>query len=123
MISPATLPPPVRPGDRVGVAALSGKVDPVRLAAGLAALEALGYEPVEAANLRSCCGLFAGSDQERVDAFEREFASEHLPRMRAEYTRLWKALQITSGTLLQVSLDPKEVRLHSRMVVPLEPEE
>ena len=71
MISPVALPPPLQPGDRVGVAALSGKVDPERLDAGLEALAALGYEPVPAANLRSRCGLFAGSDQERLDAFHR----------------------------------------------------
>ncbi|MEM6457657.1 MAG: LD-carboxypeptidase [Acidobacteriota bacterium] len=65
----ATLPPPVRPGDRVGVAALSGPVDPARLARGLAALRALGFEVVEAANLRSRDGLFAGADAERLRAF------------------------------------------------------
>ncbi len=69
MITGITLPPPLRPGDRVGVAALSGKVDPERLAAGLAALAALGYEPVEAANLCSTCGIFAGTDGERLDGF------------------------------------------------------
>lgn len=67
----ATLPPPVRPGDRVGVAALSGPVDPDRLARGLGALEALGFEPVLAANLdlRTEDGLHAGSDEERLEAF------------------------------------------------------
>lgn len=78
MISSTTLPPPVRPGDRIGVAALSGKVDPARLATGLEALAALGYVPVEAANLRSCCGLFAGSDQERLDAFHDLAADDDL---------------------------------------------
>ncbi len=71
MISRISLPPPVRPGDRIGVAALSGKVDPVRLDAGREALAAYGYEPVQAANLRSRCGLFAGSDEERLDAFHQ----------------------------------------------------
>lgn len=75
MISPVRLPPPVRPGDRVGVAALSSKVDPERLEAGLTALAELGYEPVQAANLRSRCGLFAGSDEERLAAFH-ELASD-----------------------------------------------
>ena len=68
MIVPA-LPPPVLPGDRVGVAALSGPIRPQRLDAGLAALAALGYEPVPAANLRSCHEIFAGTDAERLDAF------------------------------------------------------
>lgn len=69
MIAPAQLPPPVLPGDRVGIAALSGPVDPERLALGLAALERLGFIPVPAANLGSRAGIFAGSDAERLDAF------------------------------------------------------
>ena len=63
------LPPPLQPGDRVGVAALSGTVEIRRLEAGLEALAELGYEPVEAANLRSRSGIFAGSDDERLRAF------------------------------------------------------
>ena len=58
----------------MGIAALSGRIDPGRLAAGVAALEELGFEPVLAANLRpeaSLSGrqLFAGSDRERLEAF------------------------------------------------------
>ncbi len=75
-----SFPPPVRPGDRIGVAALSGPVDPDRLDRGLAALERLGFEPVPAANLRSRSGLFAGSDSERLDAFHRVAAD---PSVRA----------------------------------------
>lgn len=74
MISPALLPPPVGPGDRVGVAALSGPVDPARLEAGLAVLRRLGFEPVVAPNVLSRHGLFAmfaGTDAERLDAFHR----------------------------------------------------
>ncbi len=66
---PSQLPPPVRPGDRVGVAALSGPVDPMALEAGLACLRDLGFEPVPAANLGRSRGMFAGSDSERLDAF------------------------------------------------------
>lgn len=67
------LPPPVRPGDRVGVAALSGPVDPERLERGLAALAALGFEPVVADNAgeRDSSGLFAGDDRQRLAAFHR----------------------------------------------------
>ena len=78
MIARAQLPPPVRPGDRVGVAALSGKVDPMRLEAGLEALSALGYEPVQAENLRSRSGLFAGSDSERLAGFHSLASDETL---------------------------------------------
>ena len=63
------LPPPVRPGDRVGIAALSGPVDPVRLAAGIVELSGLGFVPVLARNLAARAGLFAGDDPERAAAF------------------------------------------------------
>jgi muramoyltetrapeptide carboxypeptidase len=78
LIPPAQLPPPVGPGDRVGVAALSGPVDPARLEAGLAALRRLGFEPVVAPNVLSRHGLFAGSDAERLDAFHRLVADPSL---------------------------------------------
>ena len=80
MMAALSLPPPAAPPDRVGVAALSGPVDPDRLARGLAALEALGFEPVPAANLAARDGLFAGSDDERLDAFH-ELAAD--PSIRA----------------------------------------
>lgn len=63
------MPPPVVPGCRVGVAALSGPVVAARLDAGLRELERLGFEPVPAANLASRDGLFAGRDDERLAAF------------------------------------------------------
>ncbi|HEV7517325.1 MAG TPA: LD-carboxypeptidase [Thermoanaerobaculia bacterium] len=74
----ARLPPPAGPGDRVGVAALSGPVDPERLARGLAALERLGFVPVPADNLASRHGFFAGSDTERLAAFHRLAADPSL---------------------------------------------
>ena len=66
---PIALPPPVFPGDLVGVAALSGRVDPQRLERGIEALETMGYRVRRAANLGKTCGYFAGSDAERLDAF------------------------------------------------------
>ena len=66
---PARLPPPVLPGARVGVAALSGYVDPAALTRGLAGLVSLGFEPVPAGNLGSRWGVFAGGDAERLAAF------------------------------------------------------
>ncbi|MFY9821338.1 MAG: LD-carboxypeptidase [Thermoanaerobaculia bacterium] len=81
MTSPAHLPPPAGPGDRVGVAALSGPVDPRRLEAGVAALRRLGFEPVLADNLLSRHGLFAGTDAERLAAFHRLAADPDLPVM------------------------------------------
>jgi muramoyltetrapeptide carboxypeptidase len=68
---PPQLPPPVVPGDRIGVAALSGWVDADALSRGLAALVDLGFEPVPAANLGCRHDLFAGSDRERLEGFHR----------------------------------------------------
>lgn len=62
------------------MAALSGPVDPDRLARGICALEALGFEVVSAANLGSREALFAGSDAERLAAFHRLAAD---PAVRA----------------------------------------
>jgi muramoyltetrapeptide carboxypeptidase len=73
------LPPPAGPGDRVGVAALSGPVDPGRLERGLEALRAAGFEPVLAANAYSREGFFAGGDAERLAAFHRLAADADLP--------------------------------------------
>lgn len=76
---PARRPAPLRPGDRVGVAALSGPVDPARLAAGLEALRGLGFEPVPASNLAARHrGLFAGEDAERLAAFHQLAADPSL---------------------------------------------
>jgi muramoyltetrapeptide carboxypeptidase len=69
----------VGPGARVGVAALSGPVDPEKLERGLDELRRLGFEPVPADNLRSRHGLFAGGDAERLDAFHRLAAAPGLP--------------------------------------------
>lgn len=76
----AALPPPVRPGDRVGVAALSGPAEARRLERGLEALAALGFEPVAAGNAARRAGLFAGDDDARLDGFH-ELAAD--PSIRA----------------------------------------
>lgn len=62
-------PPPVRPGDKIGVAALSGPVDPDKLEAGIGSLRDLGFDVSEARNLRRRHGLFAGDERERLDGF------------------------------------------------------
>ena len=74
------LPPPCVPGNRVGIAALSGPVEPEKLAAGVEALRRLGFEPVLADNALSRHGFLAGSDAERLAAFHRLAAD---PSLRA----------------------------------------
>ncbi len=51
------------------MAALSGPVEPERLERGVAALAALGFEPVLASNLGLRSDLFAGADRARLDGF------------------------------------------------------
>ena len=68
----------MRPGDRVGVAALSGPVAPEALDRGLDALRALGLEPVSAANVRSKWGPFAGRDEKRLAGFHELLEDESL---------------------------------------------
>ncbi len=74
----AAWPPPVRPGDRVGVAALSSAIDPPALARGLDTLRDLGYDPAPASNLASRHGILAGTDDERVAAFHDLIADDSL---------------------------------------------
>lgn len=62
-------PPRLKPGATIGVAAISGPVDPARLEAGIGRLRGRGYRVVEAANLRRVEGLFAGSDAERAEGY------------------------------------------------------
>ena len=65
----AIRPPRLRPGATIGVAAISGPVEPDRLSAGVAALERRGYRVVLAPNARSRRGFHAGSDDERAAGY------------------------------------------------------
>ena len=65
------LPPRLRPGARIGVAAVSGPVDPGRLDAGLRSLEARGYRPAPAGNIAEKRGFLAGSDESRAAGYRR----------------------------------------------------
>lgn len=67
-------PPALKPGATIGVAAISGPVDPARLDAGLAVLHSGGYRVVEARNLRRREGFLAGSDAERAASYRELLA-------------------------------------------------
>lgn len=62
-------PPRLGPGATIGVAAISGPVDPARLEAGLGHLRAKGYGIVEASNLHRREGFLAGTDHERAAGY------------------------------------------------------
>lgn len=62
-------PPRLQPGATIGIAAVSGPVDPDRLDAGVAFLEGRGYRVALAPNIRARRGFLAGSDRERADGY------------------------------------------------------
>ncbi len=62
-------PPRLTPGATIGVAAISGPVDPARLDAGVRSLERRGYRVVLAPNVRAQRGFLAGSDAERAEGY------------------------------------------------------
>jgi muramoyltetrapeptide carboxypeptidase len=59
----------LKPGSTIGVAAVSGPVEPDRLAAGVLALERRGYRMVLASNIGARKGFLAGSDSERAEGY------------------------------------------------------
>jgi len=62
-------PPPLKPGATIGVAAISGPIDPDRLSVGVTALERRGYRVVLAPNVAARRGFLAGTDEERADGY------------------------------------------------------
>ncbi len=101
-------PPRLLPGATIGVAAISGPVDPARLEAGLASLRAKGYEIVEASNLRRREGFLAGSDAERAAGY-RELLTN--PAVEAI---LFARGGYGAARILRL-LDPQELRVHPKV--------
>jgi muramoyltetrapeptide carboxypeptidase len=100
----------LRPGDVIGVAALSGPVDPSDLAAGSAALESLGYRVRLAENVTLRGGTLglAGEEAVRVDAYLQLLRDPDVA-----------AIVFARGgygiTPLLASLDPAELSAHPKI--------
>jgi muramoyltetrapeptide carboxypeptidase len=73
-VSPLVRPPRLRPGARIGVAALSGPVDEARLRRGVDALERRGYRTRLASNALARRGFLAGGDDERAAGYRELLA-------------------------------------------------
>jgi muramoyltetrapeptide carboxypeptidase len=101
-------PPKLKQGATIGVAAISGPVDPARLEAGLATLLARGYRIVEASNLRLRDGFLAGNDVERAAGY-RELLAD--PAVDAIFFARggYGAARVLSR------LDPEELRARPRI--------
>ena len=61
---------PLKPGEPIGVVALSGPVDPAKLGEGIAVLESWGHPVIQAPNLTSRDGFLAGGDEDRRDGLQ-----------------------------------------------------
>lgn len=99
----------LRPGDIIGVAALSGPVDPSGLASGCAPLEAMGYRVRLASNLARKGGALglAGEEAERLKGY-RELLLD------PEVAAIVFARGGYGITPLLPSLDPAEVASHPK---------
>ncbi len=99
----------LRPGDVVGVAALSGPVEPSELAAGSAVLEALGYQVRPAANVAFRGGTLglSGEESDRLGGYRQLLLDPDVA-----------AIVFARGgygiTPLLASLDPAEVSAHPK---------
>ena len=71
-------PPPLRPGDTIGVVAPAGAVYQDRLAKGVRALEARGFRVELAEGILARKGYLAGSQQQRARTLERFFVRDDI---------------------------------------------
>ncbi len=102
------LPPRLRPGGCIGVAAVSGPVDSVRLAAGVAVLEGRGYRVELAPNVSRQEGFLAGSDRERADGYRRLLVD---PSVDA----IFFARGGYGASRVLAHLDPEEIAAHPKI--------
>ncbi|HEU5179276.1 MAG TPA: LD-carboxypeptidase [Candidatus Polarisedimenticolia bacterium] len=72
------LPPPLKPGARLGVVAPAGPIRAAQLRAGLAYLKERGYRVVEGSHLRDRRGYLAGTDAGRAADLNRAMADRSL---------------------------------------------
>jgi len=103
-----TVPKPLKPGATIGVAAISGPVEPERLAVGVAALERRGYRTVLASNAGARRGFLAGADAERAQGY-RELLR------RDDVDAIFFARGGYGAARVLPHLDPEEARARPRI--------
>jgi muramoyltetrapeptide carboxypeptidase len=105
-----TRPPALRRGDRIGVCAPSGPVEPERLEAGAARLRLLGFEVQVHEGVRQQTGFTAGPVASRVAQLEELFADP-------EIAGIWCARGGAGATQLLRRLDPARLLRHPKPFV------
>ena len=108
MSTPVRKPPRLHPGATIGVAAVSGPVDPAKLDRGLEVLCSRGYRIVEATNLRTRDGFLAGTDGERADGY-RELIRD------PEIDAIFFARGGSGASRVLEWLDPSEIRANPKI--------
>ena len=103
-------PPPLRPGDTIGVIAPAGAVYEDLLARGVRALEASGFRVVLAEGILARKGYLAGSEQQRAETLERFF-------LRDALAAIYSARGGFGSIQLLPALDPELIRAHPKIFV------
>lgn len=103
-------PPPLRPGDTIGVIAPAGAVYGDLLARGVRALEAKGFRVLLAEGILERKGYLAGSEQQRAETLERFF-------MRDDIAAIFCARGGFGSIQLLPALDPEVIRAHPKIFV------
>ena len=106
--APFLMPPALPAGATIGIAALSGRVDPAKLDAGIARLTSLGYRVREASNLRRVHGDFAGTDEERAAGYRALVADAGVEAIFFARGG-WGAARVLDR------LDPAEIAAHPKI--------
>ena len=103
-------PPPLRPGDTIGVIAPAGAVYEDLLARGVRALETSGFRVVLAEGILARKGYLAGSEQQRAETLERFF-------LRDDIAAIFCARGGFGSIQLLPALDPDLIRAHPKIFV------
>ncbi len=103
-------PPPLRPGDTIGVVAPAGTVCRDRLARGVRALETRGFRVELAEGIFARKGYLAGSERQRARTLERFFA-------RDDISAVFCARGGFGSIQLLPGLDPRLIRAHPKIFV------
>ena len=103
-------PPPLRPGDTIGVIAPAGAVYEDLLARGVRALEASGFRVVLAEGILARKGYLAGTEQQRAETLAHFFE-------RDDIAAIFCARGGFGSIQLLPALDPGLIRAHPKIFV------
>lgn len=103
-------PPPLRPGDTIGVIAPAGAVYGDLLAKGVRALEARGFRVLLAEGILARKGYLAGSERQRAETLERFF-------LRDDIAAIFCARGGFGSIQLLPALDAELIRTHPKIFV------